>query len=277
MIVSIHSNAFEYLSLSPYFNIIQLMGVPTFFLLSSFFFMKKLHVNGPQWSLLLSFIKRIGIMYMIWFVINLPVLYLQNRVHWTLWTFLKDLIFGGVFDGAWFLSALVVSVTLIFLLIKFRVPAFFIGLLCVVIYLCIYKGGLNWISLISTYETYCFKPITLSFPRALIWIFWGYVLSSPQVLSKMDRLSQMNKKHLLVCLLCISIFFMERFLDTMPYHLLLIVSVPLLCIYFYGLNLHESKGWKFLRDCSILFYLIQFYCFDIFASDTLYTRFARII
>ena len=41
MIVSIHSNAFEYLSLSPYFNIIQLMGVPTFFLLSSLSFASK--------------------------------------------------------------------------------------------------------------------------------------------------------------------------------------------------------------------------------------------
>ena len=78
MIVAIHATPFEGMSIKPWLLVIMNWGVPVFFMLSSLFFMRKVREKGAEWSLLRSYLKRIGLMYGIWFIINLPIYVSQH-------------------------------------------------------------------------------------------------------------------------------------------------------------------------------------------------------
>lgn len=141
MIVSIHCNAFDGFIMQSWLKVLQSLAVPTFFLLSSFFFMKKVRERGTDWDILLLYLKRIAIMYGIWFIINLPIFYSQHHTTFELLKFVKNIFFRSTFEGSWFLSALALSITTIFVLLKYHIPEFIIAVMVLVVYQIIESGG----------------------------------------------------------------------------------------------------------------------------------------
>lgn len=80
LIVSIHTRAFNDTIYSEYFRIIQTWCVPTFFFLSSYFIMKKfVNPDNNRITVYTHFIKRLGILYALWFVINIPIYFSQHN------------------------------------------------------------------------------------------------------------------------------------------------------------------------------------------------------
>lgn len=57
------------------FNPLNWVSVPVFFILSSFFFLRKCRENNFDWILLISYTKRLSILYLIWAFINTPFIF----------------------------------------------------------------------------------------------------------------------------------------------------------------------------------------------------------
>lgn len=74
LIVAIHARAFygEYTSI--FFKPLTEIAVPVFFILSSFFYFRKLYYCENIWSNLFTYLKRIGLLYLLWFCVNIPVI-----------------------------------------------------------------------------------------------------------------------------------------------------------------------------------------------------------
>ena len=143
MIVAIHTDAWE----SPLFHTLFWpfirSAVPVFFVLSAFFYFKKQRVLDFSLSQLLQFVKRICMLYIFWFVINLPFILYQshydlvsNTLYGNILIVIKYLIFSQFFGypGSWFFSGLVIGVTIITLLKRYKVPDFLVGLICLYCY-----------------------------------------------------------------------------------------------------------------------------------------------
>lgn len=94
--------------------------VPLFFVFSSFFLFKKLHISARPWQQMGQFLKRIGVLYGFWIVAWSPYL-LVKKTHYFqsldgLGSFACDFFFGEVFGNSWFFGALIVGMVVVFLL-----------------------------------------------------------------------------------------------------------------------------------------------------------------
>ena len=126
LIVSIHTEAFEKIVFYKYLRVIQTWCVPTFFFLSSYFFMRKFVNSVNRIDVYLNFIKRLGILYAAWFIINIPIYISQHDYSGipffdALMSFAKSLLFASTFEGSWFLSALGMSVSFLVVLAYLRI------------------------------------------------------------------------------------------------------------------------------------------------------------
>lgn len=176
-----------------------------------------------------------------------------------MWGFFKGLLFRSTFEGSWFLSALALSVAFVFLLLKCRIPHYLIAPFMIFIYLIQYSGsGILWNSGVEFYETYFGKPITLSFPRGLLWVYIGYLFSNHRLISWLNQVSKTRMKHIAVVFIFAFWVIASVYRPQVAYHVSLILAVITLCAYFYTLQLPESKVWLYLRNCSILYYLLHF-------------------
>ena len=102
-------------------------AVPTFFVVSSFLFFLKLERCGSpedERFALCHYLKRLGIFYLFWFVIMLPVTVVVRRwyVHCDFVLFCRALLLGSTFRGSYFIMALMVGVPLVCLARKFSPP-----------------------------------------------------------------------------------------------------------------------------------------------------------
>ena len=62
-----------------YLSIIQGLGVPVFFVLSSYFIFKKARKESFKIDILTAFLKRIGILYLFWFVVNIYFIHIDKH------------------------------------------------------------------------------------------------------------------------------------------------------------------------------------------------------
>lgn len=98
-------------------------GVPFFFICSSYFLFSK-SKNGQLGSAVRKYISRIGALYAVWFIYNLPNvffvrLYPENLAEITTWLgFIKNSILSSTFTGSWYLASSIFSAFLIYGLSK---------------------------------------------------------------------------------------------------------------------------------------------------------------
>ena len=132
MIFTMHCNPFEkYMPAQVGVQILARWGVPFFFVSSAFFLCRKGRysaVGGGTYNIsretLLSFVRRIALLYFIWFIYNLPNvfvsrLYGKNLLSVSTWSrFMTEAVFSSTFTGSWFLVSCIFSAWMIFLLSK---------------------------------------------------------------------------------------------------------------------------------------------------------------
>ena len=268
---NIHS---EFLSnvFTPFLNI----AVPMFFVISSVLLFSKLNNGGG--AVILKYIKRIGILYLSWFVIDCWFIithkpYFDLGLRHGLLELVKDMIFGTTFPGSWYLSASVMGVLIVYGLSKVvnRYVVFLITLL-IALYVS-YANVLpetmqipyNW------YSANLREDVGLSFPSQMIWISIGQILSCFVMKIENERRIWLPlSTSLFIVVLAVIQFF--------PSFLLKIALVLTLFTFCLLIQLPPSDIYKRLRNYSILMFFFHFSIagkmglFCRFLGDSLATR-----
>lgn len=269
LIVSIHTEAFETIPFYRYIRVIQTWCVPTFFFLSSYFVMRKFVNSSNRIEVYLNFIKRLGILYVAWFIINTPIFIKQHNysgvsLYEGVTEFLKSLLFASTFEGSWFLSALGMSVSILIILTYLRINKWVIFGIFTMIYLYVYAMECNLFNnqyvyvLYNWYKTNIYDIPTLSFPRGLPFIAMGYLMATFYVSNNIHCFSKYHVKHCIPFILIVFIYVSASIDNQLIIQIITLSAVPFIIIYFKWMDLPPSTIWKSLRDCSILLYLLHF-------------------
>lgn len=129
MVVAIHSQPFIYsFNMDYWITSICRIGVPFFFVVGSYFFFKS---NKPIWS----YIKRLWILYLVWFIIELPIIYERFFIGYPFYKgfafFVRGLLVNNTFYASWYITASWQATLIIYLLARrSKVLLFIIGILC---------------------------------------------------------------------------------------------------------------------------------------------------
>lgn len=99
-------------------------GVPFFFICSSYFLFRKSTNGNIDKSTLTKFLYRIGSLYLIWFIFNIPCViirrfYSKDLSSISTWLlFLKNSILSSTFTGSWYLTSSIFSAWFVYILSK---------------------------------------------------------------------------------------------------------------------------------------------------------------
>lgn len=115
-VISIHSQPFYGTQADYYYNCLAVAAVPFFFCISSyFFFLKNADIK--------KYLKRMSTLYITWFIIELPFVYLRFRNYPTtsecITSFTKGLLLQNTFYASWFLTASIESILLVYVFNKY--------------------------------------------------------------------------------------------------------------------------------------------------------------
>lgn len=144
-VICLHTRPFINSNLEYFADTFFVMAVPFFFCTSSFFFHRKDNTS------LFRYIKRLLLLYLIWFVIELP--YVINKFDFCSFSGLKffiwSLFFQNTFWASWFLMALIISMLIVVPLNR-KGHKFFlytIGIICFVLSLfaSMYNGLISFL------------------------------------------------------------------------------------------------------------------------------------
>lgn len=175
LIVVLHTKLFP----NVFIPIVRI-AVPVFFIMSAYFFFRKIYSMDSmrqKTDVWIHFLKRSAWLYLFWFVAMLPfTIDIRHRLHLScdVGSMLYAAFTGSTFVASWFIMACIIGVTIIFLLRKHLVFATVVSLaaflLCCVqsSYYGAFSGFNAWFA--SVFPKY--SPVT-SFPASLIWICVG--------------------------------------------------------------------------------------------------------
>lgn len=240
--------------------------VPAFFTVSSFLFFRKCWFLGfgNNDAAYLKFIKRLVIVYFFYFFLLSPVIisnrgYMDMRLMESIGTFMLDLLLRYTYPGSWFLSALVVSTTIVYFCGKY-IKTYWLLLPLLALHIYVYNTELfpqNVQVLYDWYEEHI-RTMRLSFTAALFPVCLGSVLSHPRLLLFYGKIKDYNK----YCLLALGVLFAAYCLTggiVYSYFLLVLIFV-----FFYNLDLPSNPIYKRLREYSILFFFWHFIVIQVF-------------
>lgn len=132
IVVAVHTDPLiTYFETGNYFinTVIGRLVVPYFFIVSGFFFARKIDFNVPMQTdihLLKAFLKKIGWIYLIWSAIFLPFQWLDwlrrgdDMEYWV--TYIHEFFFKGSYYPLWYLTGLIVATALAYVLFKCLKP-----------------------------------------------------------------------------------------------------------------------------------------------------------
>lgn len=273
-IVAIHTNFADAVSISNYYAgkallVLQELGVPVFFAISSMLFFRKCGqatCYSENSRCYLHFIKRLTLVYGVYFVLLLPLI-IRNKGYLTmdfltfLSEFAKDLFLRYTFSGSWFLSALVMATTIVYLLSK-KVTPWLILVAFFIFHLYLHnaeKLPKGYQSLIIWYELNI-RDIHLSFPNALVWVSLGACTVN---LKMLERVSKPQWLYYVGWSLFLAFFLMEYFdfgINGLGTFLMVVCLITL----FYIMKLKPSVAFKRLREYSVLMFFWHFIVIVVF-------------
>lgn len=262
--------------LTDIFSPLMSISVPVFFVVSSVLMFSKYNEVGV--SYIFKYIKRIGILYLCWFIIDgwfiivrkpyIELGFLNGSVE-----FIKDLIFGTTFPGSWYLSATVIGILIVYTLSRVLnkyivfVITFIIALYvsCIESFPKVMQIPYDW------YAANLRQEVNLSFPAQMIWISIGQILSP--WLTDIENRKKMLRPLSIMFFLCA--FLTCVFYPSLPIMIIMVVTLFIFC---FSIELADSKIYKRLRNYSILMFFFHFSIagkmriFSSLCGDTLLTN-----
>ena len=121
LVIAIHTAPL--IEISPFSNylIVQVLGrlaVPSFFGLASYYFYKKYQVAESKKKYLLSYCKRMGLLYLFASIIYLPI-WIYAHPTFSIVELMKDILLDGFHYHLWYFPALIVGTVIVCLLEKY--------------------------------------------------------------------------------------------------------------------------------------------------------------
>lgn len=244
--------------LTTVFNPILSIAVPVFFVLSSVLIFKKLtNVNGGH-APLVRYSKRLAILYFCWLIIDIWFVlfkrpYISDGFPEGCLEFAKDLFFGTTFPGSWFLSALLVSVVLVY--VGYRTIGKY-AIICITLLISLYVSCIdllpeNMRGLYEWYATNVRQEVGLSFPSQMIWVAIGLIIgiNLDNVLLHKETIYPWVIGLAIVCYV-LSLFWHSIFVKY--------VWVVSVCLIAFFIELPDKPVYKRIRNYSILIFLFHF-------------------
>lgn len=219
-----------------------------------------------------------SILYLCWLVIDIWFVlfkrpYIADGFPYGCLEFVKDLFFGTTFPGSWFLSALLVSVVLVYVgcqtIGKYAV-------LGIALFLSLYVSCIDMIPeyMRGLYEWYAAnvrQEVILSFPSQVIWVAIGMVIGTNlnYIIPRKKAIYPWVLGLTIVC------YVASLFLHFILVKYIWAVSV---CLIAFFIELPDKHIYKRIRNYSILIFLFHFSIagkmslFCSFVGDTLLTN-----
>ena len=183
VIVAVHSQLFD-----PYLYPWLRLAVPLFFIISSYLFFTKINGLSERKQRLLalkSFVLRNLMLYAFWFVVTFPInIFLRgwfdNGFFKGILNVLQNVVLGSTFVASWFITALIIGVTVIFFASEklSNKTLIIIGAVLYVLisirssYMFIFADLTDLLIGILNYESVMNAPMN-SFPAGIFWIVCG--------------------------------------------------------------------------------------------------------
>lgn len=245
--------------LTTVFNPILSIAVPIFFVLSSVLIFKKLtNMKAGRVTPLIRYCKRLSILYFCWLIIDIWFVlckrpYISDGFPIGCFEFLKDLFLGSTFPGSWFLSALLVSVVLVYIGCRTIGKYAILGItLLISLYIsCIELLPIQMQGLYKWYATNVRQEVNLSFPSQMIWVAMGMIIGS-----NLDKIvSRKNFIYPWAFGLNILCYTLCLFWHSIFVNYVWVVSV---CLIAFFIELPDKSIYRRIRNYSILIFLFHF-------------------
>lgn len=202
LIVAIHTNPFAGTDVDYYFTCFCRIGVPFFFIATSYFFFRNTNPDIKKYT------KRLTHLYFLWFVIELPLIYYKFFVvsdysHlFNLLNLFRSVFFANTWGASWFIMACILSVNIVYFLSR-KLSNCTLLLIAVGTYLISllsssYYGLLNQLlderlMTLFSYFVMAFHPAN-SFMVALIYIVLGKYIANEKSW-KLTRITHVIRSH----------------------------------------------------------------------------------
>lgn len=135
--VAVHTDPLmTYTETGNYFinTVVGRLVVPYFFIVSGFFFGRKMVFNEPvktDFHFLVAFLRKILLIYVVWTLIYLPfqfVEWLKSGDSWSYWiVYIQEAVFKGSYYPLWYLTGLLFATAFSYLLYKLMKPKMVLG------------------------------------------------------------------------------------------------------------------------------------------------------
>lgn len=261
--------------LTAIFNPLMGVAVPIFFVISSMLIFSRVQKGGSlgKWCKRLSILYLVWLLIDSWFIVFRKGYFKLGLVDGTV-DFVKDLFLGSTYPGSWFLSALLMSVIVVFFLSKILNPyiVMFITLLVAMYVRNISLLPDDWLGPYDWYASHVREEVNLSFPSQMVWISFGQIIAS-----KLSLIEKYRKFFSPLCIIISVVCYALAIWCKNPFSIYFFVIA--IFIVFFLLKLPNHPVYKRMREISILMFLFHFSIagkMDIFCSfvgDSLLTNY----
>jgi serine/alanine racemase len=118
LVVAIHTHPFAETGVDYYFTCFCRLAVPFFFVATSFFFFHRPEPNIKAYT------KRLGTLYLLWFILELPFVYekffvtFDHSLPLQILNFIRCLIFSNTWWVSWYIMACIIAVNIVYYMDK---------------------------------------------------------------------------------------------------------------------------------------------------------------
>ncbi|MBR6047964.1 MAG: acyltransferase family protein [Bacteroidaceae bacterium] len=265
LVIAIHSKPLNGLGYEIIINVIARCAVPFFFIIGSFFFFSK----SPDKKTLKKYIIRIAKLYVIWFVIDIPLTYV-NRFHndqyfvENIYKLIRSFFISSTFSGSWYLTASIEGTILVYLLSK-RLNNILIFLFCFILYILSVMFTFYSSFLPNDIVLWIYKHLGLlsnTFFSSSIFIILGKIIAD-------NKETSFHRKNIISIGLVVSFSLaLSEVIFTIPYRKTIFAStdsylslIPLgffIALWILSHEIVSKKSYLKLRNYSTIFYFIHF-------------------
>ena len=242
------------------------IGVPIFFIISSWLFWKKIETASDPNDVLKGFVKRNIQLYVFWGIALLPITlytrrYFQKGIVTGMLRFIKGLIFGSTFVTSWYIMALFIGMMTCYLLRNHNFVLGIIGILTYVFscmtsnYLFILKEIPKLYNAVEKSSIY----FPNSFVAGIVWIVIGKIIAENKLETKSKISWLIISDIILYILLAIENDYLQRanlFTNSNDVYFFLIPVCTSIFLTFLKLNVHIKCSRK-LRAASTVMYCLH--------------------